>query len=137
MIFKPRGIIWKLFLCASLPFFICLPVEKAQAAPLSGMIPPDRLASWQGNVGVEGGIPVRTTQVDCTKAPYNAHADGTDTTGNIQACLNGIAGGQVAYLPGGTYTLTSNISMPSNKTLRGAGPDATILLFTASIGRDI
>src|SRR5438046_6636749 len=70
------------------------------------IIPADRLITWQGNVGVENGIPNRTTQVDCTAAPYNARADGFNTASNIQSCLNGIAAGQVAYLTAGTYTLT-------------------------------
>ena len=28
---------------------------------LAQIVPPDRLTAWQGNVGVPGGIPVRTT----------------------------------------------------------------------------
>lgn len=101
-----------------------------QATGSVDIIPADRLVTWQGNVGVEGGIPTRMTQIDCTAVPYNVHADGVDTSGNIQACLNGIASGQVAYLPAGMYTLASTISIPSNKTLRGAGKDNTILNFT-------
>ena len=101
------------------------------------VIPSDRQITWQGNVGVEGGIPNRTMEVNCTSAPYNAHADGVNTADNIQACLDGIDTGQVAFLPAGTYTLTSTISIPSNKTLRGAGPGATILLFTADLSNDI
>jgi hypothetical protein len=95
------------------------------------------MAPWQANVGVEGGIRNRTTQIDCTKPPYNAHADGSDTTAQIQACLNGIANDQVAYLPAGTYTLASTLNMVSNRTLRGAGPDVTTLLFTVQLGNDI
>ncbi len=91
------------------------------------MIPSSRLAPWQGNVGVKNGIPNRTAEIDCTQPPYNAHHDDTDTSSSINECLNGISSGQVAYLPAGTYIVNSSIRIPSNKTLRGAGIDQTIL----------
>ncbi len=124
----------KIFLCVIvlLAVILLMPVMTNAA-----LIPPERLVAWQGNVGVEGGIPSRTTQIDCTASPYNAHADGLNTASNIQACLNGIGANQVAYLPVGNYTLTATINMPSNKTLRGAGMDSTILLFTTQLGTDI
>jgi Pectate lyase superfamily protein len=101
------------------------------------VIPNDRLITWQGNVGVEGGIPTRTTLINCTLPPYNAHADGINTRNEIQACLNALAPGQVCYLPPGIYSLGAQLTIPSNVTLRGAGADSTTLLFTVQLGNDI
>lgn len=126
---------WKMFFAPATLFLGS--ILLAAAFLFADVIPSDRLVTWQGNVGVEGGIPIRTAEVNCTLAPYNAHADGVNTAANIQACLDGIDTGQVAYLPAGTYSLASTLSIPSNKTLRGAGPGATILLFTADLSNDI
>jgi len=104
---------------------------------IAQVIPADRLITWQGNVGVEGGIPSRTMEINATSAPYNAHADGSNTAAEIQACLNALTPGQVCYLPQGVYSLSSQIKIPSNVTLRGAGADKTILLFTTQLGNDI
>jgi len=95
-------------------------------------IPPDRRIIWEGNVGVEGGIPNRTTIKNCV-ALYGAHANGTNTATEINNCLNGIASGEIAYLPAGTYVVTSSITVPSNKTLRGAGQDSTIIRADADL----
>ena len=110
---------------------------SAGAAPSEGVIPADRLIEWRGNVGVEGGIPERDEEIDCTDTPYGAHADGSDTAQAIQDCLDGIEEGQVAYLPEGTYTLEAPLSLRSEKTLRGAGPGRTILLFVADLDVDV
>ena len=84
--------------------------------------PADRVVTWTGNVGIPGGIPDRPTEIDCTQAPYNVPTDGTsDCKTAITACLAGISSNQVAYLPAGTYNIQSDIVVPSNKVLRGAG----------------
>jgi parallel beta-helix repeat protein len=86
------------------------------------IIPSSRVATWQGNVGVEGGIANRTTI-------YQTLNPG----GNIQAALNSCPSGQVVYLNAGTYTITSTLTIPTNVTLRGAGIDSTILLSNSSL----
>ncbi len=97
-------------------------------------LPSDRSITWQGNVGVDTGIPARLTTVDCTQAPYNVPTNGSSSaSASIQSCLNGISTGQTAYLPAGTYIITSTVSVPSNKTLRGAGMTSTILLSNSDI----
>ncbi|MBL7911911.1 MAG: T9SS type A sorting domain-containing protein [Bacteroidia bacterium] len=101
------------------------------------VIPSDRLITWQGNVGVEGGIPTRTVLVNCTLPPFNAHANGINTASEIQACLNSLSSGQVCYLPPGVYSLSSQLNIPSNVTLRGAGADSTTLLFTTQLSNDV
>jgi hypothetical protein len=82
-------------------------------------IPAERSITWRGNVGVDGGIPTRTT-IYVTLSPGA-------TASQINSALNSCPSGQVVYLNAGTYNLTSYITIPSNKTLRGAGPNETIL----------
>lgn len=73
-----------------------------------------------------GGIPVRATG---TCATLNPDATAAHINGAIAACSNG-----VVYLNTGTYTLSRGITFRgrSNVTLRGAGPDRTILKFTGA-----
>ncbi len=94
-------------------------------------LPSDRTVMWQGNVGVDGGIPARVTEIDCTQAPYNVPTDGVSNCSTaINSCLSGISSGETAYLPAGTYICSSGVTVPSNKTLRGADRETTILSFT-------
>lgn len=114
----------KSILCISIILlFIFLPVNSI-AAPV---LPQERSITWEGNVGVEGGIPNRLTICNCV-TDYNAHADGSDTSSEIQACIDNTPSDGIAYLPAGTYRLSSSIRLRSNKTLRGAGIDSTVLL---------
>ncbi len=83
------------------------------------IIPPNRLPTWQGNVGVPGGIPNRTTV-------YTTIAAGASTA-TIQSAINACPSNQVVLLSAGTYTLTTSLSLKSGVTLRGAGMDVTIL----------
>lgn len=99
-------------------------------------IPSDRRVIWQGSVGVEGGIPNRTIIRNCVTL-YGVHADNSDTSSEINNCLNSIGNGEVAYLPAGTYIVTSQIKIPSNKTLRGAGQQYTIILSNADLSNII
>jgi hypothetical protein len=95
-------------------------------------IPVDRRIVWAGNVGVEGGIPNRTIVRNCV-ALYGVRSDGTNTATEINNCLNSIANGEIAYLPAGTYVVTSTIKIPSHKTLRGAGQDSTTIRADADL----
>jgi len=87
------------------------------------IIPPARKVTWQGNVGVEGDIPSRTT----IYTTLNPTGDITDRVSAIQTALNSCPPGQVVYLNAGTYYIGSTIVMPSNVTLRGAGMGSTII----------
>jgi len=88
------------------------------------IISADRRVEWS-QAGVLGGIPNRTTIC----ATLNPGATPTEINNAIAACTNG-----VVYLNAGTYTLSSGITFggTSNVTLRGAGPDQTILAFTGT-----
>lgn len=101
--------------------------------PSTGLVPAERRTFWEP--GVPGGIPARTT-VCTTVTPEYASANGlaafgTDGSGNaqpaIQRAINNCPAGQVVSLPAGVYRMTTGITLASNVTLRGAGPDRTQL----------
>jgi PKD repeat protein len=85
----------------------------------SQIVPADRLITWQGNVGIPGGVPNRTTI-------YQTIAAGA-TMATIQSALNSCPSNQVVLLGPGTFNITGVIILPSYVTLRGSGPGVTIL----------
>ena len=90
------------------------------------IIPAARRITWEGNVGIPGGVPNRTTVYATISAA--AYGNGTtDATSAIQSALNACPANQVVYLSAGRYRINGNTTIPSNVTLRGAGPSATIL----------
>jgi PKD repeat protein len=93
----------------------CIFVEPA----FCQIIPANRLPTWQGTVGVPGGIPNRTTI-------YKTESAGASES-TIQADLNSCPSNQVVLLSAGTYTFTSTLTIPSYVTLRGAGMGSTII----------
>ena len=108
--------------------------DKAPAKlPGSDIIPAERLADWRLGitVGVPGGIPTdRKNLIDVTKEPYKADNTGaTDAAPAIQQAMKDAKAKDVVYLPAGTYRIDSGIGVRSNVTLRGAGPDKTILMM--------
>ena len=96
---------------------------------LSEIIPDDRLAPWQGNVGVPGGIPTRTA-IFMTISP-----SGGDDSAAINAALNSCPAGQVVKLSPGSFRLDGPIATwnKSNYTLRGSGQGVTILKPTGGV----
>jgi hypothetical protein len=89
---------------------------------LCQVVPSNRLTIWQGNVGVAGGIPNRTTIY--TTIPAGASG------ATIQNAINACPSNQVVLLSAGTYTITSTLNLNSYMTLRGAGMNSTVLLGT-------
>src|SRR5213594_2388607 len=105
---------------------LCLSTP-AHAQLWSGIIDPSRAVDWS-QAGIPGGIPNRTTIC----ATLNPGATYTQINTAIAACPSG----QVVFLNAGTYNLSGGITFSghSNVTLRGAGPDKTMLVFTAGNG---
>jgi hypothetical protein len=96
------------------------------------IIPASRLAPWQGNVGVPGGIPVRTTIYKNIVTDLGADPTGaTDCSAIIQSALTTCPQNQIVYIPEGTFRISAFIhqeyATSSNKTVRGAGMGQTIL----------
>ena len=93
------------------------------SAPLkssgTGIIPANRMTTWQPGVTYNGGIPNRTT-VCATLSPLGGTQD---DTAQIQRAINNCPSGQVVKLNAGTFNIyTSIVIANSNVTLRGAGP---------------
>ena len=112
---------------------VLLSLVLSAGPAVAEIIPPGRTAPWQGNVGVPGGIPNRTTIYK------NIVTDlGADPTGKVDAApiINRAIGscpvGQVVYMPAGTFKIATPIypTAKSNFTLRGAGQGQTILHVT-------
>src|SRR5260370_11316101 len=84
---------------------------------------PARAIVWS-KAGISGAFPSRTTIC----ATLNPGA----TSAQINSAMASCPANQVVFLNAGTYTIASGINFGStnNVTLRGAGPDQTILNFT-------
>ena len=93
----------------------------ASVAGATYTLPADRAVKWEGNVGVLGDIPGRTT-IYKTLSP-----SGGDDTSAIKAAITACPSGQVVKLTAGTFSVTSSISLKSGVTLRGSGMGTTIL----------
>ena len=140
MIFRTMSRVVALLFLASAVLFAAPSAPKTPKSyvapkklPGSNVIPPNRLADWTPGVtvGVPGGIPTdRTHLIDVTKDPYNA--DNTGANDAQPAIVKAIADAKdkdVVYLPAGKYRINTTFG-PGTKqiTIRGAGPDKTILM---------
>ena len=101
---------------------LCLPASAyAQTNPIDAI----RRIDWS-SPGIPGGIPTRTTIC----ATLNPGATAAQINNSIAAC----PANQIVFLNAGTYTLSTAIDFAgkSNVTLRGAGPDRTIIAFSGA-----
>jgi hypothetical protein len=105
-------------ICCKLLAIVFLFIMTGYAS--ADIIPSDRRIIWQGNVGVSGDIPARTTI--CARIT----ASSGDRTSTIQNAINNCPSGQVVLLGVGTFNISS-LDMKSNVTLRGTGIGQTIL----------
>lgn len=103
---------------------------------LAEIIPSTRRVDWMKYPpGVKGGIPTNRV-VFCnvaTNAPGGTNAIGDanmDCYSVIQDAINRCPSNQVVFIPGGTFLFTRAFSLKSGITLRGAGPDKTVLIMT-------
>ena len=90
---------------------------------IGAILPGDRLITWAP--GVPGGIPNRTN-VSTTLAAGASEA-------SIQSALNSCPSNGVVVLSAGTYVISSELVIPSFKTLRGQGTN-TVLSLTGGGG---
>jgi hypothetical protein len=102
--------------------FLCVS-ECLYAQAWSGILSPSRAIDWT-SAGVVGGIPNRTTI--CSTLNPGA------TAAQINAAISSCPSGEVVYLNAGTYNISDGgIVMQNNVTLRGAGANQTLLVFTS------
>jgi len=102
-----------------------LPLPSSGGAAYA--LPAASSVAWQGNAGVGGDIPTRTT-VYTTLNP-----SGGDDTSAINAAIAACPSGQVVYLNVGTFNVSSAIQLKSGITLRGAGMGSTIIQGTSGL----
>jgi hypothetical protein len=96
--------------------------SPAYSQSWSGIIPVNHGGIDWTQAGIPGGIPARAT-ICSTLAAGASNA-------TIQNALNACPSGQVVKLGAGTFTISSSLNIPSNVTLRGNGPQSTILNAT-------
>jgi hypothetical protein len=89
------------------------------------IMPVERRIDWSQS-GIPGGVPVRTKIYTTINAALYGNGV-TDATSAIQAALTACPANQVIYVPAGVYKIQGSLKIPSNVTLRGAGPQKTIL----------
>lgn len=107
--------IFSVYMIASMFFFNANNVQATYALPF------DRSIVWNGNVGISGDIPSRTSICE-TLDPT-----GGDDTALIKNAIANCATGQVVKLNEGTFKISSPVAVKSNVTLRGAGIGKTII----------
>ena len=93
--------------------------------PFAQIIPANRRIDWSQS-GIPNGIPARTT-ISATISASTYANGANDATAGIQAALNSCLADQTVLLSAGTFRINTGIRIPSNVTLRGAGPSQTIL----------
>jgi len=85
----------------------------------------DRRTVW--TPGIPGGIPARSTVCAYVDAATFGHGE-QDATDGIQAAIDTCPPDQVVLLSAGTFTINDDIVyLNRGVTLRGAGPDSTLL----------
>src|SRR2546427_2935598 len=103
--------------------------DPAQAQPWSGIIDPSRAIDWS-QAGVPGGIPPQSSRTQCG-SPIGQ----TNDASVIQNALNACGPNQYVKLGAGTFNLSTGVNVTNNNTtLRGSGPDQTILKFSGGSG---
>ena len=115
---------------------VLLSLVLSAGPAVAEIIPPGRTAPWQGNVGVPGGIPARTTIYKNIVTDLGADPTGkVDASPIINRAIGSCPVGQVVYMPAGIFKIATPISTTnkSNFTLRGAGQGQTILRVTTNV----
>ena len=114
--------------CMIVLAILALSAVLTQRARAVYSLPASRVTGWS-SAGVMGGIPSRTTIYKTIQA--SSYGSGsTDASSAINSALSSCPAGQVVLLSSGTFKIAGTINVPSNVTLRGSGPQSTILSFT-------
>jgi hypothetical protein len=134
---RNRSILFIFLISVFIIIVFCVP-SKTKSQAWSGLLAPNRAINWS-SAGA-GTIPTRTTicQTLGTAGQSPTYSQSV-TAAQIVAALQACAGkSQTVYLNPGTYTMTTTLfgpgdggATPSNVTLRGAGPQQTILTWAS------
>jgi len=98
----------------------------AQVIGGDGLIPADRMTTWNPGLNSVGGIPNRTT-ICATVNAFTYDNGTTDATAGIQAAIDACPEGQVVQLSAGDFRINSAIMISNGITLRGQGRSQTKL----------
>ena len=104
--------------------FVCL-TGCLHAQLWKDILAPSRAVDWS-KAGVRSGIPTRTRVCASLKPEASAQ--------QINRAIASCPSGQIVFLNAGTYRLNTGLIARANVTLRGAGPNQTILQFSAPNG---
>jgi PKD repeat protein len=109
--------------CLNLALLLSLGLSSFAA-----VIPPARTMTWQGHVGIPGGIPSVTTVFT------NLSPSGGDDTAMIQAAINRCPSNRVVKLGAGNFNITGLDFQGAGDgvVLRGSGPTNTRLTITGN-----
>src|SRR2546428_3804748 len=108
---------------------LLLSPQEAQAQPWSGIIDSSRAIDWS-QAGVPGGIPPQSSRTQC-----GSTITATNNASVIQSALDACGANQFVKLGPGKFNLTAGVNVTvNNTTLRGSGPDQTILKFFGGSG---
>lgn len=93
----------------------------------SEIIPSDRRVVWEGNVGIPGGIPIRSTIFSNV---FNITSNGSvNVQTELQSILDACPSNQVVFIPNGIYRINSTLTLNSYKTLRGNGTNTQLQFY--------
>ena len=107
--------------CAFAAVLTHLLLGLAPACHATYALPADRVVQWQGNVGVSGDIPRRTT-VCATLRP-----SGGDDSSRLQTEIKNCPEGGVLQLEAGSFVISRPVNLKSGITLRGKGMGRTVI----------
>jgi|GEM_PF-706272 len=123
-------------------FLFLLVLSSLPVTALSEIIPAERRITWQGNVGIPGGIPTYTTIY--TNLTGIDKTGALDVSAAIQNALNACPARQVVKLPAGIFRLENTISLTKGNVLRGEGTNTILrialpssLYYCVKIGTDL
>jgi hypothetical protein len=121
---KIRGVLPQIGAC----IFAIILLVCSIGTSAADIITSARRVTWQGNVGVPGGIPNRTTV--CSRTPLTPLGGGADDQPQIQAAINNCPNNTVVSLNAGMFVLKSPLVIRrSSITIRGVGTTQTVLDF--------
>jgi len=115
-----------LFLVVGIVFLVVFLSSATWAvwSPPDNAWPDAQGIDWENNVAFAIGIPTYTQG-----ASVSAGASATQ----IQSCLNGLSANEYCYMNAGSYNIGSTqINIPANGELRGAGSDQTFITYTGT-----
>jgi hypothetical protein len=114
----------------ALVLLLCISTS-AEAQPWSGILSSSRAIDWSAtSPGTVGGVPSASWAACKTTACTTVLSAGASSTASqINAAIASAPAQTFVSLPAGTYSLSDGIVMAPNVVLRGAGPNATFLVF--------